>query len=313
MPIARPARWLRSLCVALVLWIIISWAAAYRLTRRRHARSPEPIPARASKGYEATRLKTRDGEDLGAWYREGEDNRPSVLLLHGNGGNRGNCLATAEIFAAAGHSVFLISLRAHGDSSGDYNDFGYGASRDVEAAVEFLERRRPGRPIVIHGSSMGGAAASFASKTLARRVRGYILESPYRDLRTAVWNRVDNALPPPLDWVVYRGLLTVSPLVLPHLDQISPYESIGHVPADVPILILAGEDDRKARAHEAEAILDRVRDHGELLLFKGADHLRMMQADPVRHRRALLEFIERSTARSNDAVLWHSQNAGGTR
>ena len=57
------------------------------------------------------------------------------------------------------------------------------------AAVEFLERHRPGKPIVVLGASLGAAAAVFASGELAHRVQGYILESPYKDLKTAVRNR----------------------------------------------------------------------------------------------------------------------------
>ena len=63
------------------------------------------------------------------------------------------------------------------------------------AAVEFLEKRRPGRPLIVSGNSMGSAAAVFAAKELGHRVQGYILESPYQDLKVAVWNRLDNSLP----------------------------------------------------------------------------------------------------------------------
>ena len=60
----------------------------------------------------------------------------------------------------------------------------------------------------------------------------------------------------------------------------------------MPILILAGEDDLSARRDEAEALFDRVRSHGELLIFEGAGHLRMMETDPIRYRRSVLGFID---------------------
>ena len=69
------------------------------------------------------------------------------------------------------------------------------ARRDVYAAVEFLERRHPGRPVIVDGNSMGAAAAIFAAGDLGHRVAAYILESPYQDLKVAVWNRIDNWLP----------------------------------------------------------------------------------------------------------------------
>ena len=100
--------------------------------------------------------------------------------------------------------------------TGEIDDAGYSARHDVFAAVDFLERRRPGRPVVIDGNSMGSAAAIFAAEELGHRVAAYILESPYQDLKTAVWNRIDNRLPAGLSHAAYGGLRLVSPLFLPH-------------------------------------------------------------------------------------------------
>src|SRR5207248_5876850 len=130
-----------------------------------------------------------DGQTLGAWFHRGPDDGPSVVILHGNRGCRRDGLPSAEFFAAHDCSVLLVSLRAHGDSTGDINDFGYSARHDVVAAVEFLEKERPGQRIIIEGHSMGAAAAIFAAAELGKRVAGYILEAPYRDLHRAVHNR----------------------------------------------------------------------------------------------------------------------------
>ena len=93
----------------------------------------------------------------------------------------------------------------------------------------------------------------------AHRVQGYILESPYRNLKVAVRHRTENALPPLLDRIAYLGLLVVSPLILPDLEQTSPVDAIRGIPPEVPVLILAGGEDPVARPDEAQAILDRVR------------------------------------------------------
>lgn len=285
-------RGVRALCLAVAVWLAVSWAVAHRLTGRRRSPFPEPVPARTAKAYEPARLSTRDGHSLGAWFVDGRADSPSILVLHGNGGSRWNSLGRSEILASAGCAVLLVSLRAHGDSSGGYNDFGYGARYDVVSAVEYLERRRHGRPVIILGASLGAAAALFASAELGGRVRGYILESPYKDLRTAVWNRLDDALPPVLDWVAYRGLVAVSPLVVPHLDRISPHDAAGGIPANVPVLILAGAEDRRARVEEARALLGRLSGRSELVVFPGADHLRMIDIAPARYRDAVLGFVE---------------------
>src|SRR6185312_9473508 len=99
---------------------------------------------------------------------------------------------------------------------------------------------------------------------------GYVLECPFRDLKTAVRNRTAEVLPPVLEWVAYEGLLAVAPLVIPHLEKVAPVEAVAGIPEGVPVLILAGGDDSKARPWEARAIFERVRSHATLVVIDGA-------------------------------------------
>jgi pimeloyl-ACP methyl ester carboxylesterase len=138
---------------------------------------------------------------------------------------------------------------------------------------------------------MGGAAAVFASGEFGDRVRGYVLESPYRDLKVAVWNRIQSAMPPILDRIAYLGLLVVSPLVLPALGKISPIDAVSGIPSNVPVLILAGGEDPVARPDEAQAIFDRVRSHGELILFEHAGHMNFPEICPEIYQRSLQGFL----------------------
>jgi alpha-beta hydrolase superfamily lysophospholipase len=280
--------------LAIAFWLLSSYAVAYRFTRRLHTIHPEPTPAISWGTIESFRLSTVDGEDIGAWYVEGRLGEPVVLLLHGHGGNRGHGLRRAEMMASRGCSAMMISLRANGDSTGNFDDIGYSARHDVVAAVEWIEKNHPKHPVVIWGQSMGAAAAIFAAQELGERVNGYILECPYQDLHTAVRHRTEYFLPTGLDRLAYLGLLTVSPLVMPDANKISLLDSICNVPASTPVLILAGGSDRRARPEEARAIYDRVQSHGQLVVFEGADHLQLMRDDPKRYRRLVEEFLTRA-------------------
>ncbi len=280
-------------CVTLViLWLLTSWAVAYRLTRRPATLFAEPAPAVDGWHIESPRLRTVDGQDIGCWYIDGPDDGPSVVVLHGNGKSRGASVTMAELFVRQRCSVLMLSLRAHGDSSGERHDIGYSARHDVVAAVEFLEQRRPGRPIILQGTSLGAAAAIFAAPELETRVSGYVLESPYRDLRSAVRNRTEAYLPLVLDRVAYAGLICVSPLVLPEIDQIAPIDSIGAIPESVPVLLLAGSADKRARPQEERDLFDRVASHGRLVFFDGAGHESLLASDPVLYREAVEQLLK---------------------
>jgi pimeloyl-ACP methyl ester carboxylesterase len=278
--------------VGVGLWLLASYLVAYRLTRRAHPVRPEPVPAVGWGTLRPLRLTTADGQDLGAWYVPGRPDRPPVLLLHGNGGTRGACLDQAGLVASAGHPVLLVTLRAHGDSTGEVNDLGYSARHDVAAAVGWLERQHPGRPVV-WGQSLGAAAALFAARDLGPRAGGYVLECPYRDLRTAVRNRTHFYLPPVADRVAYAGLALTAPLVLPDAGAISPLDAAAGIPPGTPVLVLAGGADRRATPGEARAIADRIGPDAVLVVIEGGDHLALRQADPGRYRAAVRAFLEK--------------------
>jgi alpha-beta hydrolase superfamily lysophospholipase len=283
--------------IACAGWLLLSATTVYLLTHRLGSRSSaEPVPSVDWGRLESHRLATGDGEEVGAWFVDGRPEAPGVLVLHGHKGQRRNSLIRAKVLASQGYAVLMITLRAHGDSTGYFDDIGFGARHDVIAAVGFLEARRPGRPVIVDGNSMGAAAAVFAAGELAHRVRGYILESPYRDLKTAVWNRIGLVLPPVLSHVAYAGLNLVSPLVVPHLDEISPLRAIAGIPEDVPVLILAGAADGRARPEEARALHNRVASHGKLVFVPGAGHGDLLHAARDLYTQTVLEFCREVSA-----------------
>jgi pimeloyl-ACP methyl ester carboxylesterase len=289
-----PRRWVRRLLIAatlgVFLWLFGSWLVADTMTRRAGPIRPEPPPVLAWAQIQPLRLATNDAQELGGWYIPGRKELPAVLLLHGNGSTRRDCLDQAEWMAAAGYPLLLVTLRAHGDSTGNLNDFGYSARHDVVAAIAWLEQNCPGRA-VIWGRSLGSAAAMFASGELGKRVSGYVLECPYRDLRTAVRNRTRARLPPPLSWAAYTGMSLTAPLVLGEVDRISPCEASAGVPKDVPVLLLAGGNDQLATTAEAEALAEQIGARAHVVVFEGAGHLELSRTDPVRYRDIGLKFL----------------------
>lgn len=250
-------RWMRRagvIIAALVaVWLASSVFVAHKFTRRPHPLTAEPPPAVTWAAIESVRLKTSDGLNLGAWYMPGKADGPSVLVLHGFRESRGHNLQLAEMLVKEGCNVLAVSMRAHGDSDGDYNDIGYSARHDVVSAVDWLEKRRPDKPVFVQGTSMGAAAAIYAAEELQIRVRGYILECPYRDIRSAVRTRTSAYLPWPLGFIAYAGLNLVGPIFMPDIDRMSPLNAVSSIPETVPVIVMAGGcDNRTARRREGD-------------------------------------------------------------
>ncbi|MCE9554005.1 MAG: alpha/beta hydrolase [Planctomycetes bacterium] len=294
---SKLGKWLRRFAAATLLlivasWLISAWVFAHQMTRRRSPLFAENVPALAWGSVEAFRLDTLDGQHLGAWLVPGRTDKSAVLLLHGIGANRSSCLREAQMLATAGHPVLLITLRAHGDSTGDENDFGYSARHDVAAAVAWWKQQHPNQPLVVWGQSLGAAAAIFAAGDLGHKVQGYVLECPYQDLHTATRNRTRLMLPEGVELVAYCGLRCVAPLVLSDASKISPYDAATGIPDSIPVLILAGGQDPYARPEEAQAIHERIKAHCTLALFEQAGHMQLAKADPGRYSTTVLEFVD---------------------
>lgn len=283
----------------LVLWMTLSYVVAHRLTSRPVPMVSESLNRPQDANVESFRLTTQDGVNVGAWFFPGNANQPIVMILHGHGGYRTGCLPHADFVRSTGSPVMMLSFRSHGDSEGNYTDFGYSGRFEVLAAMNWLEQRFPGRPVVLWGISMGSAASLFASEELGDRVIGYILDCPYRDLRSATRNRTRMYLPPVLEYVMYVGLTIVSPLRISNIDAISPVDAAVHVPASADVLILAGEVDLRATPDDARAIKNVLGDKAKLVIIPGGDHAKLVQADSELYYGEIRRLLEACAKRTS--------------
>jgi alpha/beta superfamily hydrolase len=274
---------------ALVVWLASSFAMLHALrSRARPARTESP-PKEWAARCESLRLRSADGVDLGAWFVESEAPRaPVAILLHGQGGSRSSRVGFARVFQRLGCSTLLVTLRGHGDSSGDDLEFGWSERADVLAAVDWAEQRAPGSKLLLSGFSLGGAASVFAARELGDRIAGYELECLYTDLDTAASRRCSMQLPPVLDFAAHLGLRTAASVAWPEWTDISPLAHIVDIPRKTPILIFAGGADAHATVAEARRLHERVAEHARLVVIEGADHNGLLAIDPrgVRERRA---------------------------
>jgi len=273
-------------------WLGSSGVAVWITTRRHYPIEAEPTPNVPWATLELHRLDTSDGETIGAWLARGKASRPCVLLLHGLDGTRVEMLPVMEALAEEEITSMAITLRVHGDSTGDMLDFGYSSRLDVVAAVELLEAEFPGRPIIIIGSSMGAATALFAAEELGNRVDGYLLESCYKDLGSEMWRVLQEQLPPVVDAIAYAGFWISGHAVLPvSPSRISPRYHARHVPQEVPVVVISGAKDAQLSPEEARAVFEPVKSHGRFVLFEDAQHADLFDSDRGRYLAILLELV----------------------
>ncbi|HSE80231.1 MAG TPA: CocE/NonD family hydrolase [Gaiellaceae bacterium] len=151
-------RWLRRALIAVAAvaaayWLVVPLVIALVAT---HTPRDAVEPADLGRPYEPVSLETSDGLRLDGWYVPSE-NGAAILAYPGRSGP----IPHARMLAGHGYGVLLLDMRGRGESEGDPNAFGWGATKDVAAAVDFLQAR----PDVEDGR-IGGLGLSVGGEQL---------------------------------------------------------------------------------------------------------------------------------------------------
>ncbi len=170
------------LCGALV---VCAGTAGYILSRPMpRMLGPAPADLRA----ESVRIAMSPGRFVAGWLARGRPGRGAVLLLHGVRADRKQMVARARFLRDAGHSVLLVDLPAHGESTGERITFGAREAEGAAAALAFLRKQFPKEHIGAIGVSLGAAAIVLAQP--AAPLHAVVLESMYPTINDAVEDRL---------------------------------------------------------------------------------------------------------------------------
>jgi alpha-beta hydrolase superfamily lysophospholipase len=278
-------RWLRRTVAAVACLLLAICAVAWWLGGAFIASANRPVHFPASFGA-ATVSIPGDGHRIAGSLRDLGPASPVVLLLHGMGGSRLSTVPRAQRLVAAGFSVLLIDLQAHGETPGEHITLGWHESDDVRSAVEWLRERGPARRIGVVGVSLGGAA--FLLGEAPPHVDALVLEAVHPRLRRAVENRVGR-------WFAPLLLAQVEPRLGVRVSKLNPVKHLAAV--DAPLLVVGGERDTDTTAEETRALFAAAREPKELWIVPGAGHEDFSRMDPAGYDAHVVAFLRRTLRR----------------
>jgi fermentation-respiration switch protein FrsA (DUF1100 family) len=114
-------------------WVLVPVGMALYATHRPRA---EVRPAELGTPYREVAVPTADSLELAAWYVPSR-NGAAVISFPTRVGK----LAQARMRIRHGYGVLLLDMRGYEGSEGSANAFGWGATKDIDAATEWLRRR----------------------------------------------------------------------------------------------------------------------------------------------------------------------------
>jgi len=289
MPIAKIEAVRRALIALAVLTLTLvacafSAGEVLSVPARRVVGLPPPELA-----AEVVVLSVSSSESVSGWFSRGTPGLGAVLLLHGVRSNRRQMVQRAKFLHAAGYSVLLIDLPAHGESDGARITFGYREAAGASAAMQFLKRTLPGERTAVIGVSLG--AASFVLAGGSVTPNAVVLESMYPTLTEAVSDRLTirmgafgAQLAPILLWQLPIRLGFTA-------DQVRPIDRLAALQA--PVLVAAGMMDRHTTVAETKRLYEAAREPKELWLVAGAAHQDLHAFDPATYEARISAFLLR--------------------
>lgn len=274
-----------SLLAMLVLFLL-----AVHIGFRAPRRIEQGNPGRYGLPCEEVSVTTVDGKKLFAWWLPVTEPAPSVVMLHGWGGNAELMLPLAVPVSRAGLNVLLVDARNHGRSDAASFSSLPRFAEDAGAAVDWVKARSrdPAQRIVLLGHSVGAGAV--------------LLEASRRDDITAVISIAAFAHP---EWMMRRYLeqfrvpglfrpwiLRYVEWVIGHrFDDIAPLNTVCHVRC--PVLLVHGTADTTVPVSDAQAIMAHCPDNAiEFLLVDKGTHDSVEEVE--RHAARLLDFLQHS-------------------
>jgi uncharacterized protein len=190
---------------------------------------PADATALGAAGYSPFSVRGTDDLTLTAWRRDGDGDKPTIVLFHGNAGDAGDRIDIANQAARHGYTIVLAGYRGFGGNPGAPTEEGLYA--DARATLDALG----GGPFVIWGESLGtGVATKLANE---RPTLGVILQSPY----ISVADRAAEMFA----WLPARRL------VIDRFDSASRIATIG-----APLLVVHGSRDTLIPIAHGRAIFD---------------------------------------------------------
>lgn len=245
-----------------VIRISLAIAAAYLLVvaiayfaQRRLMYFPDstriPPASLGLVGVEEVVLTAPDGARLVAWRSPAQPGQPTLLYLHGNGGNLASRAMRFARYQARGLGLLMLSWRGYSGSTGSPTEAHNVA--DAERAYQLLLADGvSAREIVLFGESLGtGVAVQLAARL---PVAAVVLDAPY----TSIVEVARRAYP----------FLPVGPLLR---DR---YETRRHISGlEAPLLILHGARDTVIPVDMGRSLHAMAPGEKNLVVFPQGNHV----------------------------------------
>ena len=242
-----------------------------------------------SKKVEVT---AKDGIILrGTEYIKEEQGNNWVIVLHGYRSNPESVISIGRHFSEQGYNVLIPSMRATGESEGEYIGMGWLDKEDLKCWINLIVEQNNNCNIILHGSSMGAATVLMAAgDELPNNVKAIIEDSGY----TSVWDIFASEAKARFNLPAFP-VLNMFEVVANYrtkydIKEASALEQVKK--ASVPILFIHGDNDDVVPEYMCEQLYQVANCKKDKLIIHGAGHTESRYKDEDTYYDKVFDFLE---------------------
>lgn len=216
----------------------------------------------------------------------------TVIISHGYKGNRETMANFAQMFYDLGFNVLLPDDRGHGDSAGDYINFGWLDRLDyLDWIDQILQKKGATSKIVLFGVSMGGATvAMLAGEQLPSQVKAVIADCAYSSVKEELVYLLDQQYHLP-EYPVEPLVSTINKTRLGYsLSDASTTEQLAKNTR--PILFIHGSRDTYVPVSMAYENYRATKSPKQLWIVKDATHAESFWINPAIYQKRVQTFLK---------------------
>jgi len=243
-------------------------------------------------------VETEDGyrliaEEFPAGESNDRESHKWVLLLHGYTGWKEEMYPFAYWYHQQGYHVVVPDLRCQGESEGDFIGMGWTDASDCMLWLDEILAQNSQAQIVLHGQSMGAAAALMMAgkKDLPEQVRAVISDSSYTDAYSMFGEKIREWFNLPAFPLVDSACLALRLRGGYNLKDASALKAVRK--SRIPILFIHGSSDAMISVQMAKDLYEEAECPKELLIVEDAGHGQTQDKEPDTYYGTIERFLDK--------------------
>lgn len=237
--------------------------------------------------------QTTDGYRLAAVEFPERTSETWVLLLHGYTGWKEEMYQFACWYQKQGYAVLVPDLRCQGESEGDFIGMGWTDHYDCQLWIAHILQESPDAKIILHGQSMGAAAALImaGSPEVSKHIRAVVSDSAYTTAYEMFGDKITEWFHLPATLFVDSACVMLRLRGGYDLRDASPLKAVAD--SRVPTLFIHGDEDKMIDVAMSYELFEAAACEKELFIVEGAGHAQAQDKSPEEYYGRIEDFLSR--------------------